>query len=315
MLQILRHISHPQLSELADWACNEVGNLHASQVSHLRHGKLKMLGVKCVDALGRMNQAAWAFHQRPELLERLGTAERTPRIEAILRRFEPLLHPDSGAPLGAGEFMELYLGYLRLPITPPLSLSEEQAERLAGRIGAWLDGALAERGLSFREASRRLRLAWPGEASGVERLIRVIGGLEEYTARQLGRGVGADRRRLRGGAGDRRRRPQPGRTAVWRRGRRRAASRPSQRRHLPGPPRRGAASAARPEPAAPRARARGRPGGRQAEGCTNRNSFGSNLYDSVQGSYDSCHRRLPCILPFDSSCPVPSPAAAPWPPR
>ena len=186
VLQILRHISHPQLSELADWACNEVGNLHASQVSHLRHGKLKMLGVKCVDALGRMNQAAWAFHQRPELLERLGTAERTPRIEAILRRFEPLLHPDSGAPLGAGEFMELYLGYLRLPITPPLSLSEEQAERLAGRIGAWLDGQLAERGLSFREAGRRLRLAWPGEASGVERLIRVIGGLEEYTARQLG---------------------------------------------------------------------------------------------------------------------------------
>jgi hypothetical protein len=185
VLQILRHISHPQLSELADWACNEVGNLHASQVSHLRHGKLKMLGVKCVDALGRINQAAWVFHRQPALLERMGTAPLTPRIEAILRRYDPLVHPGREEPLGAADYMALYLGYLQLPVEAPLQLSEEQSAALAARIGVWLDGQLTEQGLSFREAARRLRLAWPGEASGAERLIRVIGGMEDYTPRQL----------------------------------------------------------------------------------------------------------------------------------
>ena len=186
VLQILRHISHPQLSELADWACNESGNLHASQVSHLRHGKLKMLGVKCVDALGRTNQAAWVFHHRPELLQQLGTAPLSPRLEAILRRYDPLVHPHSEEPLGAGDFMALYLGYLQLPVAEPLQLSGEQCAVLAERIGVWLDGQLTREGLGFREAARRLRLAWPGEANGAERLIRVIGGLEEYTPRQLG---------------------------------------------------------------------------------------------------------------------------------
>ena len=59
LLFLLRHVSHPQLSELADWACNEPGNLHTSQISHMRNNKVRMLGTKAVDALGRINQAAW----------------------------------------------------------------------------------------------------------------------------------------------------------------------------------------------------------------------------------------------------------------
>ena len=41
---LLEPLSHPTLSELADWACGEAGTLHTSQISHLRTGKAVMLG-------------------------------------------------------------------------------------------------------------------------------------------------------------------------------------------------------------------------------------------------------------------------------
>ena len=163
LIHLLRPISHPQLSELADWACNETGNLHTSQISNLRNNKTRMLGTRSVDALGRLNQAAWILRQRPELMEQLGTAPLTPRITSILEVYDPLLHPQTQLPLGSGEFLSLYLGYIRLPIEAPFVLRPEEKELLAERIGIWLDEQLSAKGLSFREASKRLRLAWSGE--------------------------------------------------------------------------------------------------------------------------------------------------------
>jgi hypothetical protein len=185
LLFLLRHVSHPQLSELADWACNEPGNLHTSQISHMRNNRVRMLGTKALDALGRINQAAWVHRHRPQLLDSLGTGPLTSRLEGILAAYQPLLDPISQEPLGSGALMAIYLGYLRLPIELARSLSPREAELLAGLIGEWLDGALSARGLGFRAAARRLQLAWPGEKAGAERLVRVIGGLEDYSARQL----------------------------------------------------------------------------------------------------------------------------------
>ena len=125
LLFLLRHVSHPQLSELADWACNEPGNLHTSQISHMRNNKVRMLGTKAVDALGRINQAAWVHRHQPELLKRLGTAPLTPRLEGILAAYQPLVDPTNQTPIGAGELMAIYLGYLRLPIEIPRSLTPE----------------------------------------------------------------------------------------------------------------------------------------------------------------------------------------------
>ncbi|MFN7631083.1 MAG: hypothetical protein ACK5R2_07315 [Cyanobacteriota bacterium] len=182
---LLRYVSHPQLSDLADWACNEAGNLHISQISHMRNNKVRMLGTKAIDALGRVNQLAWVARHRSDLLPKLGTAPLTPRIQMILKAYQPLLHPISQEPLGAGDFMALYLGYLRLPIELPRSLSLPQAEQLAGLLGDWLEAQLEEKGLSFREASKQLQAAWSGEASGAKRLVRVLAGLEDYSPRQL----------------------------------------------------------------------------------------------------------------------------------
>lgn len=163
LLFLLRHVSHPQLSELADWACNEPGNLHTSQISHMRNNRVRMLGTKALDALGRINQAAWVHRHRPQLLDSLGTGPLTSRLEGILAAYQPLLDPISQEPLGSGALMAIYLGYLRLPIEIPRSVTPEEAELLCCLIGEWLDGQISQRGLSFREAARRLQEAWEGE--------------------------------------------------------------------------------------------------------------------------------------------------------
>lgn len=176
---LLAPLSAPLLSELADWACNEPGCLHTSQISHLRNGKKVMLGNKAVEALGRINQAAWVARNRPWLLERLGTAPLSERIEGLVRRTYPLLHPISGHPLGPGDFLAIYMGSLRLPEAEEAALSAEQAQQLALRLGPWLDQALLERGLSLRMAWETLQELCPGDGELVGRLLRVVAGFEE----------------------------------------------------------------------------------------------------------------------------------------
>jgi hypothetical protein len=176
---LLEPISHPLLSELADWACNEAGTLHTAQISHLRTGKAVMLGNKCGEALGRVNQAVWVARNRPWLLERIGTAPMNERIEGLVRRYQPLVHPSTGHPLGAGDFLALYLGSLRLPLATEAALSPEQALRMSQRLGPWLDGVLLEQGLSLRMAGERLQALCPGETELVRRLLRVVAGFED----------------------------------------------------------------------------------------------------------------------------------------
>jgi hypothetical protein len=138
-----------------------------------------MLGNKCVEALGRINQAAWVARNRPWLLERLGTAPLSERIEGLVRRTHPLLHPISGHPLGAGDFLALYMGSLRLPEAEEACLTPEQAQRLAMRLGPWLDQALLEKGLSLRMAAEKLRERLPADRELVGRLLRVVAGFED----------------------------------------------------------------------------------------------------------------------------------------
>jgi hypothetical protein len=185
LLALLQSVSHPQLSELADWACNGSGALHTSQISQLRNQKVRMLGSKAIDALGRVNQAAWTQRHHPHLLPQLGCAPLTPRIEKILAAFQPLVDPSSGEPLGSGALLEIHLGLRRLPVELPRVLVVEEAQRLAERLTDWLEGELRHRGWSLREAGQRLQQAWGAEASGAKRLVRVLAGLETYSAKQL----------------------------------------------------------------------------------------------------------------------------------
>jgi hypothetical protein len=154
----------------------------------MRNNKTRMLGTKVIDALGRLNQLAWVAVRHPELLPLAGCAPVTPRIQRLLAAYRPLLDPISQEPLGSGALLEIYLGLRRQPITRPRSLSLSEAGQLAERLGEWLEAELRARDWSFREAARRLQRLWEGEAAGARRLVRVLAGLEEYTAKQVADG-------------------------------------------------------------------------------------------------------------------------------
>ena len=180
---MLRDVSHPELALLADWACNEPGNLHTSQISHLRNAKMRMLGVKSLDALGRINQAAAAFKSgNRDALKRLDTATTTARIEEILERFDPVEHPDTGKAMDAGDLMMVYLGYIELPeLVPAAAADDKQLAKVAKDLGPWVEALIEERGFRFRDGLKMLGDKWTGSDAGRDKFCQVVAGMDDYS--------------------------------------------------------------------------------------------------------------------------------------
>ena len=184
---MLQDVSHPEMALLADWATNEAGCLHTSQMSHLRNQKMRMLGVKSLDALGRINTSAHAFKtDRSGVFRKLDTATTTPRIEEILERFDPVIHPDTGAPLDAGGLMMVYLGYLELPeLVPAKAVEDADMASAAKKIGGWVEELLEERGLKFRDGLALIKDKWTGSDAGRDLFCQVVAGMADYKPEQL----------------------------------------------------------------------------------------------------------------------------------
>lgn len=184
---MLRDVSHPEMALLADWACNETGNLHTSQISHLRNNRMRMLGVKSLDGLGRINTAAHALKtDRKGRFRSMDTAQTTARIEEILERFEPVLNPETGEPLDAGGLMMVYLGYLILPeLVPSESVDDSALSLAASKLGGWIEELIAERGLKFRDGLQLIRTKWSGSDSGRDLFCQVVAGMADYKVDQL----------------------------------------------------------------------------------------------------------------------------------
>jgi hypothetical protein len=184
---MLQGVSHPEMTLLADWACNESGNLHTSQISHLRNQKMRMLGIKSLDSLSRINTSAHAFKtDRKGAFRKMDTAQTTSRIEEILERFEPVLHPETKLPLDAGDLMMAYLGYLELPDLVPAAAVDDQAiSSAAKKIGAWVEALLEEKGLKFRDGLQLIKDKWTGPDTGRDLFCQVVAGMADYTTEQL----------------------------------------------------------------------------------------------------------------------------------
>jgi hypothetical protein len=86
------------------------------------------MGVKCLDALGQVNLAVWAWHTGNEaLLEILGVGEVTQEIRNLVENATWLERPvvvkpgekkpasRQPMPMDQASFMALYLGYIQLP--------------------------------------------------------------------------------------------------------------------------------------------------------------------------------------------------------
>lgn len=183
---MLQEVSHPEMALLADWATNEEGCLHTSQLSHLRNQKMRMLGVKSLDALGRINISAHAYKTDKAAFRALDTASTTARIEEILERFDPVMNPETGKPLDAGGLMMVYLGYLELPeLVPAASVSDVAIANAAKKIGGWVEELLEEKGLKFRDGLALIKDKWKGSNTGRDLFCQVVAGMADYTAEQL----------------------------------------------------------------------------------------------------------------------------------
>jgi hypothetical protein len=184
---MLNDVSHPEMALLADWATNEPGCLHTSQLSHLRNQKMRMLGVKSLDSLGRINTSAHALKtDRKGAFRKMDTASTTARIEEIVERFDPVLHPETGEPLDAGDLMMVYLGYLQLPnLVPSAAVDEKEMAAAAKKIGGWVEALIEERGLKFRDGLQLIKDKWTGSDSGRDLFCQVVAGMADYNAEQL----------------------------------------------------------------------------------------------------------------------------------
>lgn len=175
--------SHPNLEDLAAWALNEEGAIHTSQISHIRNGKMRMMGVKTLDAFGAINLAVWAYHHDREALKTLGVATITDKIQGLIEFAEPIMNPNTDEPLDAGGWMNLYLGYLRIPGVVGGAKGDIDFEKAVNGLGRYVSRVISQSGKDFIEARPVLeRSMGPDDA---QKLIAVAAGLGTYSSTEL----------------------------------------------------------------------------------------------------------------------------------
>lgn len=176
--------SHPNLEVLASWALNEPGVLHTSQVSHIRNGKMRMMGVKTLDAFGAINIAVWAYQQSREAFDRLHCATVTAQIQQLIEHAEVLLNPYTGEPIDQGDWMMLYLGYLQLQGVVGGPQGDADLVKASAAIGRFVASCIASSGHDFIEAKELFELAFP-ERERAHKLVAVAAGLDAYDPEEL----------------------------------------------------------------------------------------------------------------------------------
>lgn len=171
--------SHPNLEDLATWALNEEGALHTSQVSHIRNGRMRMLGVKSIDALGAINLATWAYHNDKALLKSLNTKTTTAKIEELLQDAEAIIDPRDNTPLSQGGWMELYLGYVKIPGVIGGASTSTDFSVVANQLGSYIEKVIRDSGKDFGSAKSIFAKALSPEKA--TRLVAAAAHLEEFT--------------------------------------------------------------------------------------------------------------------------------------
>lgn len=175
--------SHPNLELLASWALAEEGALHTSQVSHIRNGRMRMLGVKTIDALGAINLATWAYHHDRAILKELGTAQLTAKIEELLLDAEAVIDPRTNEPLTQGGWMELYLGYIKVPGVVGGASTNQDFAKAAAMLGTYIEKVIRDSGRDFGSAKSVFTNALNSDKA--TRMIAAAAHLEEFTADEV----------------------------------------------------------------------------------------------------------------------------------
>ena len=172
--------SHRVLPALAEQL--DFGRLHSSQLSNLRNRKLSSPGPEVFLSLGGCN--AWLAEARQH-------GELTPAAREQLQDQGELLQAlegsglallsGGGAPLGAGDLLEIFVGLQPLPPGFDWRIGEAEAADLSGAMADLLSC-----GQPWRQCREAVMKAYPAEKKQRrERFAEVMAGLRDYGAAEL----------------------------------------------------------------------------------------------------------------------------------
>lgn len=190
--------SHPKFSEIADWSLNTIGSVHPSQLSHIRNKKMKMFGLKVLEAFGSVNLAAWAYQKDKELenhgdnrfLKKMGCPPLTPSIEEALENAVVIMHPFTSTPLDQGGFMMAYLGYLKIEgVLSGSALTESSIRHAQKTVGLCLKEMMIVQNKSIFDVQELARKIFANDGQKVQKLINVILGTDAYDSVELQRDI------------------------------------------------------------------------------------------------------------------------------
>lgn len=190
--------SHPIFSELSDWALNEKGSVHPSQLSHIRNRKMRMMGLKVLDAFGAVNLGVWAFQQdrnNPEksaagsLLARLGCSVVTSNIESWIENATVIINPVTGQPLDQGGFMATYLGYIKIPgVINGAVQNNSELENLAKACGKYLQHIITQSDKNIWDCGAIASQIFQDETRS-RKFVAVATGLDSYSGIEIQRDI------------------------------------------------------------------------------------------------------------------------------
>lgn len=168
----------PALAEVLD-----LGRVHNSQLSMLRNGKLASPGPEVFLALGNSNR--WLAEQAPDghlnSDQALALLQGHPElVEALSTSALPMVD-QSGAVLGPGDLLEVFVGARAAPSSYELTIREEEAPDLCEALAQLLTA-----GRPWRQCRDLLLAAYPpSKRSRRERFAEVMAGQRDFTAAEL----------------------------------------------------------------------------------------------------------------------------------
>lgn len=176
--------SHPGLEQLSTWALQEQGALHTSQISHMRNGKMRMMGVKVIDALGSINCAVWAYRNDRKMLDAMGIGVVPEPIEILIRDAQWIVDPYTQGPLDQGGFLAVYLGYTQIEgIVSPAEFKPADYAKAAARITGYVYKRIMEANVDFMSAKTTIASDVSPETADL--VIKIAMGLETVSTEKL----------------------------------------------------------------------------------------------------------------------------------
>ncbi len=167
--------SHKVLPALAE--CLDLGRLHSSQISNLRNAKLASPGPEVFLALAQANHL---LHVGIEPI-RHELAQAHPELLKVLSESAIAVVGDDEVPLGAGQFLEIFLGLSPLPTCFDWFIEEDEAACLSAALADYLCN-----GRTWRQCRDEVLKVYPIKKSmRRERFAEVMSGMRDYSAEQL----------------------------------------------------------------------------------------------------------------------------------